>query len=205
LESKLGIKVNAFAVPFGYINDSVREFIKKAGYEAVFTVYGQRLSYGAPNDSLGRYLIEGNKPKVFSDAANFSGSTSGGSMPVAEFSTYGLSTQPAEGETVRTSLPLIKADLTSMGPIDTGSVQMRVSGLGLVPASFDEKTQIVSYQVTQKLRDKSCSVIVAALSGGKKVETHWAFAIEDASAPAPSSPAPAATPVTASPPPEKKK
>ena len=204
LEQKLGIKVNCFAVPFGYINDPVREFIKKAGYEAVFTVYGQRLSYGAPNDSLGRYLIEGNKPKVFSDAANFSGSTSGGTVAVAEMSNAGLSTQPAEGETVRTSLPLIKADLTSMSPIDKGSVQMRVSGLGLVPASFDEKTQIVSYQVTQKLRDKSCSVIVSALSGGKKVETHWAFVIEDASAPASSSPTPAATPAaTASPTPKK--
>ena len=198
--------MNCFAVPFGYINDQVREFIKKAGYEAVFTVYGQRLTYGSPNDSLGRYLIEGNKPKVFSDAANFSGSTSGGAVPVAEISTAGLSTQPAEGETVRTALPLIKADLTSMGPIDKGSVQMRVSGLGLVPASFDEKTQIVSYQVTQKLRDKSCSVIVAALSGGKKVETHWAFTIEDASGAPSGSPTPAAAvPVTASPSPEKKK
>ena len=112
------------------------EFIERAGYEAVFTVYGQRLTYGAPNNSLGRYLMEGNKPKVFTDAVNFSGSTSGGSAPVAEVSTAGLSTQPAEGETVRTALPLIKADLTSMGPIDKGSVQMRVSGLGLVPASL---------------------------------------------------------------------
>lgn len=195
LESKLGIRVNCFAVPFGYINDPVREFIKKAGFEAVFTVYGQRLTYGAPNDSLGRYLMEGNKPKVFSDASNFSGSTSGGAVPVAEVSTSELQAQPAEGETIRTSAPLIKANLASMGPIDAGSVQMRVSGLGLVPASFDDKTQAVSYQVTQKLREKSCTVIVSAKSGGKKVEATWTFAIDDASAgvspaaPAPSSPA----------------
>ncbi|MGI9087635.1 MAG: polysaccharide deacetylase family protein [Chthoniobacterales bacterium] len=193
LESKLGIRVNSFAVPFGYINDQVREFIKKAGYEAIFTVYGQRLTYGSPNDSLGRYLIEGNKPKVFSDAANFSGSTSGGAIPVAEMSTAGLSTQPAEGETVRTAEPLIKADLTTLGALDKGSVQMRVSGLGLVPASYDEKTHVVSYQVTQKLRDKSCTVIVAATSGGKKVEAHWTFAIGENGG-APSTPAPIASP-----------
>jgi peptidoglycan/xylan/chitin deacetylase (PgdA/CDA1 family) len=203
LEQKLGIKVNCFAVPFGYINDQVREFIKKAGYEAVFTVYGQRLTYGAPNDSLGRYLIEGNKPKVFSDAANFSGSTSGGAAPVAEVSTTGLAAQPADGETVRTSLPLIKADLTSLGPIDKGTVQMRVSGLGLVPASFDEQTHHISYQVTQKLRDKSCTVIIAALSGGKKVEAHWTFAIDEGGGSAASTPT--ATPaVAASPSPAKK-
>ncbi len=205
LESKLGIQINCFAVPFGYINDPVREFIKKAGYEAIFTVYGQRLTYGAPNDSLGRYLLEGNKPKVFSDAANFSGSTSGGAVPVAEMSTSGLSAQPADGETVKTALPLIKANLSSMGPIDPGTMQMRVSGLGLVPASYDEKTQTVSYQVTQKLRDKSCTVIIGALSGGKKVEAHWSFNIDDGTAVPASPPIASASPAAASPSPAKKK
>ncbi|HEX8281607.1 MAG TPA: polysaccharide deacetylase family protein [Chthoniobacterales bacterium] len=193
LESRLGIRVNSFAVPFGYINDQVREYITKAGYEAVFTVYGQRLTYGSPNDSLGRYLMEGNKPKVFSDAANFTGATSGGSVPVASVSTSQLQPQPAEGETVKTSLPLIKANLSSMAPIDKGSVQMRVSGLGLVPHSFDEATQIVSFQPTQKLRDESCTVIVAATSNGKKVEASWTFKIDDA-APAAAAPAPAGSP-----------
>ena len=55
---------------------------------------------------------------------------------------------------------------------------MRVSGLGVVPASFDPKTNTVSYQVTKKLRDK-CSVIVEAKAGGKKVEAHWTFAVEE--------------------------
>ena len=70
-----------------------------------------------------------------------------------------------------------------MGPIEPGSVQMRISGLGLVPASFDEKTQTVSYQVTQKLRDKTCTVIIAAKSGAKRVEASWSFNVEDAGAP----------------------
>jgi hypothetical protein len=71
-------------------------------------------------------------------------------------------------------------------------VQMRVSGLGLVPANFDPKTGTVSYQVPQKLRDKSCTVIVSAKSEGKKVETHWTFGIEESAATAASSPAAAA-------------
>jgi hypothetical protein len=61
--------------------------------------------------------------------------------------------------------------------------------LGLVPASFDAKTQIVSYQVTQKLREKTCTVILSAKSGGKKIEAHWTFGIEEnagGTAPAPS-------------------
>jgi hypothetical protein len=56
-----------------------------------------------------------------------------------------------------------------------------VSGLGVVPASFDPKTNTVSYQVTKKMRDK-CSVIVEAKSGGKIVDAHWIFAVEEGGA-----------------------
>ncbi len=192
LEQKLGIKVNSFAVPFGYINDQVRDFIMKAGYEAIFTVYGQRLTYGTPNDSLGRYLMEGNKPKVFSDAAAFTGGTSGGNVQVAEMSTAELQAQPADGEMIKTAQPTIKANLSTFGAIDPGSAQMRVSGLGVVPATFDDKTKTISYPVTQKLRDKSCTVIVNATVEGKKVEAHWTFNIDEAAVGA-ASPAPAAT------------
>lgn len=193
LEEKLGIKVNCFAVPYGNINDKVREVAQRAGYEAVFTVYGQRLTMGAPNNSLGRYLMEANKPKVFTEAIAFSGAVSGGAAPVAEVAPTNLATQPANGETVKTALPLIKANIASFGAIDAGSVQMRISGLGLVPASYDEKAQTVAYQVTQRLRDKTCTVFVTAKSGGKKVEAHWSFTIEENASGAPAAPSPAAS------------
>ena len=182
LEQRLGIKVDCFAVPYGFYNQHIKDVCKNAGYEAVFTVYGQPLTYSAPLDSLGRYMIEGNKPKVFVDAVKIIGSSTGGGTAVAEVGATNLSTQPADGETVRTALPLIKANVSGLGQIEPGSVQMRVSGLGIVPASFDAKTGAVSYQVTQKLRDKSCTVILTAKSEGKKVEAHWTFGIEEGAA-----------------------
>ena len=189
LEQRLGIKVNCFAVPFGNYNDHVKELARNAGYEAMFTVYGQPITFTSPLDSIGRYAIEANKPKVFADAVSMIGASTGGGTAVAEVGPKDLTTQPADGETVRTATPLIKANLSSIGQIEPGSVQMRVSGLGLVPANFDPKTGIVSYQVPQKLRDKSCTVIVSAKSAGKKVETHWTFGIEEGPATAASSPA----------------
>src|SRR5205823_8101605 len=90
--------------------------------------------------------------------------SAGGASAVAEVGSANLSTQPADGETVRTALPLIKANISGMGQIDPGSVQMRVSGLGVVPATYDAKTGSVTYQVTQKLRDKTCTVILSAKS-----------------------------------------
>jgi len=88
-----------------------------------------------------------------------------------------------------------------VGALDPGSVQMRVSGLGVVPASYDPKTGTVAYQVTQKLRDKTCTVILSAKSGGKKVEAHWTFGIDETGAATPASPAP---PPSATPTPKKK-
>src|SRR5881227_1982412 len=189
LEQRLGIKVNCFAVPFGNYNEHVKELARNAGYEAMFTVYGQPITFTSPMDSIGRYAIEANKPKVFADAVSMIGASSGGGTAVAEVGAKDLMTQPADGETVRTALPLIKVNLGSIGQIEPGSVQMRVSGLGLVPVNFDPKTGMVSYQVPQKLRDKTCTVIVSAKSAGKKVETHWTFGIEEGPATAASSPA----------------
>jgi peptidoglycan/xylan/chitin deacetylase (PgdA/CDA1 family) len=192
LEQRLGIKVNCYAVPFGNYNEHVKELARNAGYEAMFTVYGQPITFTSPMDSIGRYAIEANKPKVFTDAVSMIGASSGGGTAVAEVGAKDLITQPGDGETVRNALPLIKANLSSLGQIEPGSVQMRVSGLGLVPANFDPKTGTVSYQVPQKLRDKSCTVILSAKSAGKKIETHWTFGIEEGAATAGSSPAAAA-------------
>jgi peptidoglycan/xylan/chitin deacetylase (PgdA/CDA1 family) len=182
LEQRLGIKVNCFAVPFGNYNEHVKEIARNSGYEAMFTVYGQPITFTSPLDSIGRYAIEANKPKVFADAVKMIGTSSGGGTAVAEVGAANLSTQPADGETVRTALPLIKANVSGLGQIEPGSLQMRVSGLGVVPASYDPKTGTVSYQVTQKLRDRSCTVILTAKSEGKKVEAHWTFGIEEGAA-----------------------
>jgi peptidoglycan/xylan/chitin deacetylase (PgdA/CDA1 family) len=188
LEQRLGIKVNCFAVPFGNYNEHVKEIARNSGYEAMFTVYGQPITFTSQMNSIGRYAIEANKPKVFEDAVKMIATSSGGGAAVAEVGAKDLSTHPADGETVRTALPLIKANLSAVGAIEPGSVQMRVSGLGVVPASYDPKSGTVSYQVTQKLHEKSCSVIISAKSQGKKVEAHWTFGIEEGAAGAATSP-----------------
>src|SRR3989441_6734445 len=138
LEQRLGIRVNCFAVPFGTYNEHVKEIARSAGYEAMFTVYGQPITYTSPMDALGRYAIEANKPKVFEDAVKMIATSSGGpgAPAIAEVGAANLSTEPADGTTVRSALPLIKANLSAVGQIDPASLQLRISGLGLVPASF---------------------------------------------------------------------
>lgn len=184
LEQRLAIKINCFAVPYGNYNEHVKELARNAGYEAMFTVYGQPITWTSPMNALGRYAIEANKPKVFEDAVKLIAASSGGpgGPAVAAVGAENLQVEPADGSTVRTALPLVKANLSQVGQIDPASVQLRMSGLGLVPATYDPKTGVVSYQVTQKLREKSCTVILSAKSGDKKVETHWTFGVEEGGA-----------------------
>jgi len=189
LEEKLAIKVNCYAVPFGHYNEHVKELARGAGYEALFTVFGQPINRDSPSDALGRYAIEANKPKVFADAVKMIAYSGGGTGPPAVVAPTTLATQPAEGETIHTSLPLIKADLKGLGEVDPDTVQMRVSGLGVVSLTYDPKTDSVSYQVTQKLSDGNCTVILSAKAGERKVEAHWTFRIEKGGAPG-ASPAP---------------
>jgi peptidoglycan/xylan/chitin deacetylase (PgdA/CDA1 family) len=175
LERQLGIQVKAIAYPYGLHNEAVRETVKQAGYEAAFTVYGQRIGHSAEATLIGRYAIESNKPKVFEQAANFTGSVDGGEgagiMPAA----VTMVTQPADGETVSDPSPEIKANLAALGNVDPKSVTMRISGIGLVPATYDPQSKLVSYKLTQKLYTGEVTVIIGATVNGRKTEARWSF------------------------------
>ena len=80
-----------------------------------------------------------------------------------------------DGETVSDSSPEIKANLATLGNVEPKSVTMRISGVGLVPASYDPQTKLVSYKVTQKLYEGQVTVIVSATVNGRKTEARWSF------------------------------
>ena len=193
LEKQLGIKVNCLAYPYGNYSPKVRELVKDAGYEAAFTVYGQRIGYSTPAfDILGRYAVTQTNPKIFEDALTMQGGGTGGAPPssssVAQLAASSMVTVPAQGETISNPKPIIKANVATMGEVDPKSIEMRVSGLGQVPAQYDDKTKTISYQVTQNLRDKNYTVILNAVVGGKRAETRWDFNFDPAKAAAATAP-----------------
>lgn len=178
LEQRLGVKVDALALPFGFYNAHVQEMAKKAGYEAIFTVYGQKLGYGSPNDALGRYMIESNKPNVFASATRFGSGPATAAEPVAEYTGSALQTEPANDATVTDSRPLIKLNTEKLGKVDPASLSMRVSSLGAVNAQYDPAAKTFSYLPPHKLNDNRYSVIVTGKADGKKVEARWGFTID---------------------------
>ncbi len=184
LEEKLGIKTAAFAFPYGTHNELVRKTAMDAGYEALFTVYGQHMGIDAPADQLGRYAIESKQPNVFKMALDFGpGSDVGPGVVSTQLAAASMVTQPMNDEHVTDPKPVIKANLASMGEVEPGSVEMRVSGYGVVPAQYDAKTKLVSYAFTQNLVPRTYTVIIAAKAGGKRVETRWNFTVDGNGAP----------------------
>src|SRR5256714_696788 len=108
LEQRLGIKVNCFAVPFGNYNEHVKEIARGSGYEAMFTVYGQPITFTSPLDSVGRYAIEANKPKVFEDAMKMIAGSSGGGAGGAGKGGEQTLSPPAPGGEKKNTRPQIK-------------------------------------------------------------------------------------------------
>ena len=184
LEQKLGIKISVFAFPYGTYNEQVRKMCLDAGYQACFTVYGQHMGIDAPPDQIGRYALDSLHPDLFKTVVDF-GATDGVDPGVmaAQLAAAAMVTQPMNDERIANTRPVIKANLASMGNVEPGSVEMRVSGFGVVPAKYDPATKLVSYEFTQNLVPKTYTVILSATVDGRKVETRWDFTV-DPTAPA---------------------
>lgn len=179
IENQLGVQVRALAYPYGLHNEFVRAAGLNAGYEALFTVYGQTLGWGVTADAIGRYAIESTHPQIFSTAIHFHGGSpipvAGESPAMAQLASASMITEPENGSTINEPLPLIRANLATMGELDPGSIEMWVSGFGLVPSHFDPATKMISYQITRKLHPDLYKVIVSGRVKGKKAETQWSF------------------------------
>ena len=197
LENKLGIKVNAIAYPFGIYSKEALEVVKEAGYEAAFTVYGQQLVWSAPYDRLGRYAVEASKPQIFADGMKMIGggivASTAQEPAYQEMASASMITKPMEGESIKDPKPLIKANLATLGDLDPKTVEMRISGFGVVPAKYDTASKTIEYQVTKPLTENDYTVFISGIAQGKKIETKWSFTYGTKPAPAPATPA-AATP-----------
>ena len=188
IEENLGIKVRAHAYPYGLNNDTVRELAKAAGYEAAFTVKGERFTRGGDPFQYGRYATDSKNLGIFKTATNFGGAGGAvaassdymkqalpGAPAAASAAAPTYPVNPAPGEVAPEALPLVSVDLSSAGAVDPASVKMVVSGIGEVPAVYDASTGMVSFRLRQRLYADDVRVSVVAKAGGKPVGAHWAF------------------------------
>jgi hypothetical protein len=137
------------------------------------------MDINVPADQIGRYAIDSLKGGIVKAALDFGASDS--TQPGVEnnqLASAAMLTEPLKDQHITKPKPTIKANLASMGDVDPKSVEMRVSGFGLVPAVYDPNTKLVTYVFTQKLLPKTYTVILTAKVNGKKVETRWDFTVD---------------------------
>jgi peptidoglycan/xylan/chitin deacetylase (PgdA/CDA1 family) len=178
IERKLAVKCAAFAYPEGRYGPKVLDLVKEAGYEAAFTVYGQRVTHGAPGDRIGRFAWYGRRPQDMEMALKFEGplSSSEAEPPMAaELSAAMMVTQPMNGEVIAEPEPVLKANLSTLGKFDANSLAMRLSGAGPIPFKYDRENRIIEARPPHPLKPGEYTVVVTAMAGGKRVDTQWAF------------------------------
>ena len=191
----MGLSVSVLAYPYGVHNDVIRQTAMAAGYEAAFTTYGQRLTYHSPAEQLGRYALESTKPKIFTDAMAMIGGGGAGESSGAvsgQLAAVSMVTVPQEGEVVHELKPTLKANLATMGEVEPGTVEIRVSGVGAVPVKYDPVSKLATATLLQPLKERQVTVLLSALVNGRRMETRWNFVCDAVAGPA--GPAPTAAP-----------
>jgi len=178
LEDKLGIKVTGLALPYGTYNETVRKVASEAGYQAIFTLDGRHMGIDAPADNLGCYVIESNKPEIFKSAIDFRLGGDNAAAESIQVAAAPMVTEPVNGQHINDSTPTIKANMATLGEVDPNSVEMRVSGVGLVPANYEPKSKVVTYAFTERLLPRTYTVVLSARVKGRKLETRWNFTVD---------------------------
>jgi peptidoglycan/xylan/chitin deacetylase (PgdA/CDA1 family) len=187
LEETLGVKVKAFAYPYGNKTPEIAQMCLDAGYEVGVTVNPQKCTWDTPPGLIPRFVQIGDKDVNFKLATNFHGG--GNSIANSKFIKTDevdaegkklVELNPPANATITNRLPVIEANLSHLGGVIPETIVLRVSGFGPVPVEFDPATQVVSYHVVQRMRLDTCTATLSFRRvGAEKDEVvNWQFKID---------------------------
>jgi peptidoglycan/xylan/chitin deacetylase (PgdA/CDA1 family) len=185
LKELLGVPPVTFAYPYGAYNDLVMEKGEAAGYEALFTVNGQRVSWEVNRAEIGRFVVYPDDPRNFQLAMSFRGTGGVGDSHLLTADKESgaeplVTTSPAPEEKVQDRSPLITVDLSKLGEVVEGSLSMRISGYGQVPVEYDPVNKIARFQIQRTLRNPTCVVqlSVSIVGGTEPYVIPWRFFVD---------------------------
>ncbi len=191
LDNRFGT-VNTYCYPGGFVMQEMLDQMNAFGYSAAFTVLPGKVNIQEDPLQIHRYIVFGNdNNRVFDLAMDFrmadsSTAVSAGyipgtippTTPVPPFIVF-----PAPKSSVADDSIEIKAQFGSMPHIDLDTVQMRVSGYGLVPAQIDNLSRTMSWAPPSRVHLNNLSVhLTWKTSDSKSHKTQWSFQVKPSEA-----------------------
>ncbi|MFK7909529.1 MAG: polysaccharide deacetylase family protein [Akkermansiaceae bacterium] len=160
LESKFKTQVKTYAYPGGYVTGEMLPVATEVGYDFLFTVLPGKTTQTTSNFTVPRYIILGTHDNIFRNATSFEATSTSVATDGAIVQSTPHPVEPEPGALVSERLPRLSADLSKVANIDVESIVMRVAGFGKVPATYNASTGVLSWQITRRLRARTCSVTV---------------------------------------------
>jgi hypothetical protein len=164
LERYLKIPIRTFAYPYGAYSTEVMDFVKKAGFEAAFSVVPSYNKWDTNRYALKRYIVynstsvEDLKERLTKKPLN-----------VEVIS-------PEDGGVSPDKMPVLQAKILDDSKINTATVKMMMGRVVLKDSAYNPKTKMVTYIYKTKVTwgIHNVSVIADGKDGGR-YEYRWSF------------------------------
>ncbi len=183
-EDLLAVKVTTYAYPGGYHSEREQEIGREAGYEAMFTVNPAKVTWDTPSAAIPRYIVIGTdlKDANFKRAISSRG-TAEGELVKQLLGGDGeplVTTAPLPNAQIATRRPRIEVDVSKLEGIDPATIEMKIAGIGKVPAEFDAVEKKITWLVSETLRGSECQVFVTfkRKAEPKPDLVSWRFSID---------------------------
>ena len=183
LKAKFLTPIDTYVYPGGHFDPDMFPIIDQYNYKYLFTCIPGKTKRDTPDKEVPRYIVLGHNKydRIFQQATTFTATARSRASAGAIFAETEYPVSPASGDKVKSRLPMISADLSSVAGIDPETVVMRIAGFGKVPATFDENSKTISWTVNRPLRFTTCTVSVQwRIKGNNTSEPtlNWTFVID---------------------------
>lgn len=185
LEAGFGERVTTYAYPGGFHTEEMFPLAEEFGYTHLFTVLPGKIRRSHDDRILPRYIILGTHDRIFDLATTFTeAAVASGSLPAEATlarQTTPVPVKPEPGSVVGDRMPLLAADLSTVGDLDPKTLSMKVGGFGEVPAVFDPGSKSFTWKINRRLRSPTCQVSVTWRDTAGKappIPLRWTFRID---------------------------
>ncbi len=183
-----GSTIGTYCYPGGFVMPEMVTKAEEAGYQAAFTVVPKKVTKDTDRWRIHRYVVHGKNPATFTNAITFRPRTQ--TAPTTAPGNGTLSdimpppaqpVSPAANTVVDNNAPDIAISMANEQDALVNSLEMRVSGFGVVDAKFNKQDLTYRWTPSRHLRTSPVTVHVRWKNKGssKWQQATWQFGVKE--------------------------